>query len=452
MYIFQPVTIAISGVYGPKKKHKKTQNQCHPTKRGKSCTLTQVATDGKKFSLYLDQISRISLKPQKLARENLNDNSFLRGLFSGVFSLALALNRKGSEWCRDFFLKKTIRCVWRSLCDLCMEKDVSFWLFSQGNFLFPKQFQVIIGKKLFLKIDFFQWKKLFPFENLRIHHSKATPHKLGSPCLTIKIASWMACLPLGYFCGDDFAWSQDYIMFVTFSKDRLLANFSEITDRIRLLPLHRHVIENKTWIWYAAIGWCLIITISRYDKKLGYHMIFNQLMPSHVALKPTSSENVKDGWDQDQTFHLSSGRLDSWMIWKICGGPPLDPNKHGALGGYEAHHSSQDKALLGLILSSSLEKVKTICIVQSCPKNHGKMPYCWWFRNPARKPPAMYKKSLVNNGINCLSLNWFRISSINSFTFQKDSIQILHRFSVEILPCSCCRGPCLKSPGSMNRS
>ena len=111
MYIFQPVTIAISGVYGPKKKHKKTQNQCHPTKRGKSCTLTQVATDGKKFSLYLDQISRISLKPQKLARENLNDNSFLRGLFSGVFSLALALNRKGSEWCRDFFLKKTIRCV-----------------------------------------------------------------------------------------------------------------------------------------------------------------------------------------------------------------------------------------------------------------------------------------------------------------------------------------------------
>ena len=50
-------------------------------------------------------------------------------------------------------------------------------------------------------------------------------------------------------------------------------------------------------------------------------MIFNQIMPSHVA---------KDGWDQDQTFHLSSRRLDSWNdnLW----GPPLDPNKNGALG------------------------------------------------------------------------------------------------------------------------
>ena len=32
--------------------------------------------------------------------------------------------------------------------------------------------------------------------------------------------------------------------------------------------------------------------------------------------------------------------------------------------------------------------------------------YCWCFRNPARKPPGMYK-NLVNNGINYLYINWW---------------------------------------------
>ena len=127
----------------------------------------------------------------------------------------------------------------------------------------------------------------------------------------------------------------------------------------------------------------------------------------------------RTGETKTKRFTFRPGDWTLGWFGKSGGGHHWTPTNMELLGGYEAHHSSQDKALLGSILSSSLEKVKTICIVQSCPKNHGKMPYCWWFRNPARKPPAMYKKSLVNNGINYLYLNWFRVSEPSTVSLSK---------------------------------
>lgn len=118
--------------------------------------------------------------------------------------------------------------LWNFLGLFFQKNDHQRQSFRKG--FFPKPFQVFFGKKLFLTVDLCREKKLFPFESLRIHDSKAKPSQFRQPLFNKKWHNGLLhCLPLGYFCGDDFdgvkiTLFQGLISLELFSKNGLLAN------------------------------------------------------------------------------------------------------------------------------------------------------------------------------------------------------------------------------------
>ena len=138
--------------------------------------------------------------------------------------------------------------LWNFLGLFFQKNDHQRQSFRKG--FFPKPFQVFFGKKLFLTVDLCREKNYSLSKASEFMIQKLTPHNLGNPCLTkngimgcciaypLAISAEMILMEsrLHYFRGW-FLWN--------FFQRTDFWQIQEITDqmRIRLRPLHCHVIE-----------------------------------------------------------------------------------------------------------------------------------------------------------------------------------------------------------------